>query len=220
MSTVRQTGSSRRLSLLQAALDLFSTQGYAGTTTRAIAERSGVTEAILYRHFATKQDLLRAVVEQYSPRPLFAPPPVSVQILPIRAALELLVTLYLDTFWANRAFMLMVFTTPRREQAALAEIHAEFHDQGVGLCRLLQERSDRHELRPDIATVATDVIAAATGGFLQRVLDDEPADWEQARAAFVTNLLDTVLHGILLPSHTAGPGASASAHDDRVQEAI
>lgn len=196
MKTMRQTGSDRRLSLLQAALDLFSTQGYAGTTTKAIAEGSGVTEAMLFRHFRTKEELLHAVVEEFNPRPLFSPPPSSIHTLPARAALELLLTRYLDSVWANRVFMLMVFTTPRREQAAFEEIWAEFGKQGLYLYTMLQERSDRNELKAGIAPAATDVIAGATSGFLQRVLNEAPQDWETARSAYVSHLLQVLFGGI------------------------
>ncbi len=196
MTTTRQTGPDRRLSLLQAALDLFSTQGYAGTTTKAIAERSGVTEAILYRHFRTKEDILPALVEQFCPRPLFSLPPPSIQTLPVREALTLLLTRYLDAFWRNRTFMLIVFITPKREQAVFEEVWAEFGRQGHILYSLLQERSDRKELHPGIAAAATDVIAAATSGYLQRALNDAPEDWESARSAYLSNLLQVLFGGI------------------------
>ena len=194
---MRQRGADRRLSLLQAALDLFSTQGYDGSTTRAIAERGGVTEALLFKHFPTKQALLRAVVDEFGPRRLFPPPSPSAAALPARAALELLVTQYLDAFRENRAFLRMVFTTPKRDQAVFEEVWTEFGRQGLYLYALLEERSDRGELRPGVATAAAEVIATATSGFLQRMLsEEEPADWEQARARFVAHLLDIVFGGI------------------------
>ncbi len=198
---MRQTGADRRLSLLQAALDLFSTQGYDGTTTRAIAERGGVTEALLFKHFSTKQALLRAVVEEFGPRRLFPPPPPSAAALPARAALELLVTRYLDACWENRAFLRMVFTTPRRDQAVFAEVWAEFGRQGLYLYALLEERSDRGELRPGIAEAATEVIATSTSGFLQRMQGEEPTNWEQARARFVAHLLSVLFGGIEKQEH-------------------
>lgn len=194
--SLRKTGPDRRLSLLQAALDLFSTQGYDGTTTRAIALRVGVTEALLFKHFPTKQDLLRAVVEEFGPRRLFAPAPPSIHVLPAREALELFVTEYLDKFWANRAFMRMVFTTPKRDQAVFEELWAEFYKQGVSLYVLLQERIDRGELRPDSAAAATEVISSATSGFLQRSVSDEPPDWDAARTQFVTRLFQMLFDGL------------------------
>lgn len=198
MRTVRQSAAERRLSLLQAALDLFAEQGYAATTTKAIALRSGVTEAILFRHFHTKEELLRAVVEQFRPRPLFSPPPPEVHSLPVRAALETFITRYLDAFWENRVLMLMIFTTPKREQAEFKVIWDEFGKQALYLYTMLQDRSDRRELKPDISAPATEIIAASTGGFLQRALNDSPEDWRTYRDHFVASLMQILFGGISL----------------------
>ena len=202
MKRTRQSGADRRLSLLHAALDLFSTQGYAGTTTAAIAERSGVTQAMLFRHFRSKEELLTAVVEQFRPRPLFPTLPPTLHTLPVRSALHLLVTRYLDSVWAHRDFMLMVFTTPKREQAVFAEIWHEFNEQGFQLYTLLDERTRGKEIRAGIAAVATDVIAATTSGYLQRLLNDAPEDWETARDKCVSNLVDVLFGGIAGQSFT------------------
>ena len=53
----------RRRQLLEAALDLFSRKGFKGTTTKEIAAAAGVTEAIVFRHFASKQALYQAVLD-------------------------------------------------------------------------------------------------------------------------------------------------------------
>ncbi|KPC86144.1 TetR family transcriptional regulator, partial [Streptomyces sp. NRRL WC-3753] len=37
---------------------MFAAQGYDATTTAAVAERAGVSEMTLFRHFATKEALL------------------------------------------------------------------------------------------------------------------------------------------------------------------
>jgi len=58
----RLTAEQRRQHFIDAALHLFSTRGVRGTTTRAIAEAAGVSEALLFRHFATKQDLYAAIL--------------------------------------------------------------------------------------------------------------------------------------------------------------
>ena len=53
----------RRQGLVAAAARLFSERSYRGVTTADIAREAGVTEPILYRHFASKRDLYLACVE-------------------------------------------------------------------------------------------------------------------------------------------------------------
>jgi TetR/AcrR family transcriptional regulator len=57
------SGEDRRRQLIEVAIDLFSKKGFGGTTTREIAAAAGVTEAIIFRHFATKQDLYTAILD-------------------------------------------------------------------------------------------------------------------------------------------------------------
>jgi TetR/AcrR family transcriptional regulator len=64
-TTPRLPASDRRLQLVETALDVFSRKGFGGTTTKEIAAAAGVTEAIIFRHFPTKQDLYNAVIEHH-----------------------------------------------------------------------------------------------------------------------------------------------------------
>jgi AcrR family transcriptional regulator len=64
MRQTRLPGQDRREQILGIAMELFARQGFRGTTTRQIAEASGVNEAIIFRHFPRKQDLYWAVIEQ------------------------------------------------------------------------------------------------------------------------------------------------------------
>lgn len=54
---------STRTRLLDAALELFAAKGVTETTTKAVAERAGVNEVTLFRHFGNKHGLLLAVME-------------------------------------------------------------------------------------------------------------------------------------------------------------
>jgi TetR/AcrR family transcriptional regulator len=59
----RMPGEERRRQLIEVAIDLFSRNGFSGTTTKEIAAAAGVTEAIIFRHFATKQDFYKAILD-------------------------------------------------------------------------------------------------------------------------------------------------------------
>ncbi len=53
-----------RAKILLAAREIFERNGTRGTTTREVAERAGVNEATLFRHFGSKRALLDAMREE------------------------------------------------------------------------------------------------------------------------------------------------------------
>ena len=53
----------RRRAIVEAALRVFSSGSYAGSTTAEIAREAGVSEPVLYRHFASKRDLWVACLD-------------------------------------------------------------------------------------------------------------------------------------------------------------
>ncbi len=60
----RLQAADRRRQLLEVAADLFARRGFGGTTTAELAKKAGVTEPILYRHFANKLDLFITLIDQ------------------------------------------------------------------------------------------------------------------------------------------------------------
>jgi AcrR family transcriptional regulator len=53
----------RRQDILMAAMQLFAKKGFRGTTTRDLATQAEVNEAIIFRHFNTKEELYSAILE-------------------------------------------------------------------------------------------------------------------------------------------------------------
>jgi len=62
IATASKRGLATRERLLAAARDLFAARGYHATTTALLAERSGIAEGTIYRHFAGKDALYSAVL--------------------------------------------------------------------------------------------------------------------------------------------------------------
>src|SRR3982751_5726335 len=56
-------GDARREQILATAINLFSRNGFRGTTTKEIARAAGVSEAMVFRHFATKEALYGAILD-------------------------------------------------------------------------------------------------------------------------------------------------------------
>lgn len=59
----RMPASDRREQILAVAMKLFAERGFRGTTTRKIADRAGVNEAILFRHFRSKENLYWSILD-------------------------------------------------------------------------------------------------------------------------------------------------------------
>jgi AcrR family transcriptional regulator len=60
---VRLPAAERRRHLIETAIRVFSEGSYRGTTTAEIARAAGVSEPILYRHFASKRELYLAALD-------------------------------------------------------------------------------------------------------------------------------------------------------------
>ena len=48
--------------ILRSAVDIFAEKGYAAASTNEIAQRAGVAEGTIFRHFKSKQDLLFTII--------------------------------------------------------------------------------------------------------------------------------------------------------------
>ena len=62
-NSARMAGEERREQILRVAVSLFSNHGFRGTTTKEIAQAAGVSEAMVFRHFATKEELYAAILD-------------------------------------------------------------------------------------------------------------------------------------------------------------
>ncbi|RLB45004.1 MAG: TetR/AcrR family transcriptional regulator, partial [Deltaproteobacteria bacterium] len=52
-----------RLKLLEASAELLTERGYSRSATAAVAARAGVAHGTLFKHFATKSELMAATAE-------------------------------------------------------------------------------------------------------------------------------------------------------------
>jgi len=59
----RLNAQQRRAAIVDAAVRLFAERGFRGVTTRELAAAVGVTEPVLYRHFANKRALYDAIIQ-------------------------------------------------------------------------------------------------------------------------------------------------------------
>jgi len=61
-SSRKLSGPQRREAIIQAARKVFVEKGFHGTTSKQLAEAAGVSEALLFKHFPSKEALYRAIL--------------------------------------------------------------------------------------------------------------------------------------------------------------
>jgi AcrR family transcriptional regulator len=110
--------------ILDIALDLFTEQGYDGTSLRQIADQLGVTKAALYYHFTSKEEILLALhmrLHEFGREALLKM--AEQEPVTLEQWGELLDEV-VDAMLAQRKLFLM----HERNQAALEKLHRTDHD--------------------------------------------------------------------------------------------
>jgi AcrR family transcriptional regulator len=194
--TTRMRAEQRREMLLKAALGLFASEGYGGSTTKAIAERTGVTEAILFRHFPTKRDLFYAVLREFGPKRFFRIDREALSADGVTEGLRLLLTEYLEGLWVHRDWVRVLWREARQDELASAEMRKQYRVIGKALTQVLEGGRERGEVEADALPAALQIISLAVRGFVARSARRPPKDWEAARDEFVANLVRVVVSGV------------------------
>ncbi|WP_243076429.1 TetR/AcrR family transcriptional regulator [Microbacterium sp. SS28] len=172
-------GSARREEILATALQVIAEKGYHGTTLRGIGRELGVEPAHILYYFASREDLLREVIERWDAVSLTEPEPDADALEAFAAAIRRnlsirgIVHLYLafaaeaiDVEHPAHAFFRDRFTSVVEELAATIAFGQE-------------AGSIRPELDPD--RTARQLVALADGLQLQALMDstaDAPTDLE------------------------------------------
>lgn len=118
----------KRAHIVAFAQKIFVELGYAGTTTAIVAARSGVSKQTLYRLFASKEDLFRAVVIAHRQMMLDLPRPEE-EDLPVSKALEAIFMIDMDEAADEEraAFIHLAM----RESGQFPELRDMLHDEGM-----------------------------------------------------------------------------------------
>jgi AcrR family transcriptional regulator len=71
-NVARLSADQRKQAIVDAVRDVFAEKGFDGTTTRELAKAAGVSEALLYKHFPSKESLYAAMLDACAKGPAFA----------------------------------------------------------------------------------------------------------------------------------------------------
>lgn len=186
--------------ILAAAAELFGERGYTGTTTRAIAERAGVNEVTIFRHFKNKLGVLKALGESWAGN--FAG--LAVHDLPeaadTSATLEKLAEI--ETAWATQSGRVaMRLAMDRKTSAEVDEAMGKGgpNDNFNGLVAYLSQRQAAGDLRDDLdPRVMADAFFALTSSLVmsRQVLGDGQVAYGMAEEEVNRQVLELFLTGV------------------------
>jgi AcrR family transcriptional regulator len=198
----------RRAAILASAIDLFAQKGFRGTTTREIAAAAGVSEPVIYQHFATKSELYTAIVDHMI-EGLASKAPEFEKLRGTTDMREFFVWLgmqVLDWFseGGRRSRLLLYSALEGHELAKL------WHERATQLVHshlepVIQAHADAGQFRNIPARVATQAFVGMVSDYgLSRTIFLCP-DCGVAPETVVSHFVDIFLHGIEQPAAAPQP---------------
>ncbi len=158
----RQTGqesSSTRDRILAVALELFSSKGYLGATTREIARTAGIAEVTLFRHFPSKEHLLEEVINRYTFLPTLRELITEIAGLPYEEALIIIAERQFETLIRLKDWIRIMHVEVQRSSSnKLHTIYHAFLDELfktlASFLRDRQMKEARRDFDPELAARA------------------------------------------------------------------
>ena len=213
-STATAVDPSAQQRILAAAERLFSQRGYENVSVRDIANEAGVTHPLIYYHWASKRDLLAAVVAgtQAQMRAAFAVEPSALGSDPVAQARKLLGPLVGDSLAGNRPYFLMV-TRAFLDGMPVSDWPGG-NPAADALARLLLDAAPAGDPdREEKARTSVAVITALVTGWI--LLEDQllevvhlPPSRRTAARELLLDTVDTIVRGAFDADPAPGGGRS------------
>jgi TetR/AcrR family transcriptional regulator len=201
------TATPRQEELVDHALALVREAGLPGLTVRRLAERAGFTEAALYRHFASKQELLVALIDSIAERLLgpvreFA----ADRELPVKERLRAILRHHVGLIFQTGGLPILVIAeaAAKGDEAMLGRARRMVREYGAIVEGLLAELP-ASERRPPAQAVTMLMLGLVAASALRlRVLPDP-----QLEAMVQGELVDFLVDRLLVDE---GPAEGGEAH--------
>jgi AcrR family transcriptional regulator len=185
--------------LLAAALEVFAEQGYHAGTTKAITQRAGVAEGLLFHYFPTKADLMIAVLARDPLAPRIRRQLAEVDGVPLVEALPRLARDWLRVIRAHCAVTAVLLQEGHGDPRVQAAIVGVARETTALIADYLAARVRTGELRAIDPPVAARLLLQALFGLTMLCADAPAADPD----AVLDRELDLLLHGMLRPADAA-----------------
>lgn len=189
-------------SILRAAMEMFAEKGFDATATSEIAERAGVAEGTIFRHFKSKKDLLHAIMVPMMTQ-LIAPVAINqfVEVLEVRYdSFEL----FLRAVVANRftfvknhlpALRILLQEIPFQDtlrKQFLTQVQDQVLAKIYGAIAYYQEKGEIRQMPPQ--TIFRLMVSVFAGYALTRFILLPDRDWDDEQE--IASSLSFILQGL------------------------
>jgi len=172
MATAAQVIGTRER-LLQAAMELFTTQGYEATSLAEVLHRAGVNSGSLYYFFKTKEDLLLAGLDYFKTLlyPIVMEPPFTREQDPIERIFAVLADYRERLVFCKTEYECpigkLALEVGRHSEPARIKIGENFAGWRAHIRQCLEDAADRLPLSLDFEALATFVLTVMEGAVMQ-----------------------------------------------------
>jgi len=195
-SAKNSKGQQTRTLLLEAALHQFAARGYHGTSMRQIAEAAGVAVGGIYNHFASKEELLKAVILAYHPLTVVAPTLATVHSDQVEVLIRHIAHGFHQVLQARPELLkLMLIEIVECKGEHLPDVIGALYPQIITFVQRLQAAN--RQLRPLPPLVILRALLSTLLGFFitESLLAKNFAAFSDSGS--VDQLVDILLHGLL-----------------------
>jgi AcrR family transcriptional regulator len=173
----RMTGDERRRKIIQAAMYVFSRSGFSGATTRKIAKKAGISEAMIYSHFKDKEDLYSAIIDQkmQESEPLYYPLD-AMRKKDDERVFETIVSNFMQRYSEDTTFLrLLLFSALEGHELAGMFVAGPVRRFFEFLAEYMRERIDEEAFKPINPEIASRCLVGMVHYFvlLKKIYGDE-----------------------------------------------
>jgi AcrR family transcriptional regulator len=209
----------RRTAILDAALALFSHQGYRGTSIRDIAAKAGVSTGNVYHHFRDKEDIFETLLSQYGAaveRPDF-PLNRALAAAPFPDNLEQLAAAAEESIRRYRPYVALIYVdVVELSGDHIRKFYAGMPGRVAALLRTEAGGENRvSRLRPGVSPITAAMLAARffLHYFAVELLFGVPDQFGPATPLVLREVADILRRGLLRIPGAADPGAASPRLD-------
>lgn len=193
-----RTAERKRGEILKAGLKVFAEKGFQGATMDDIALELEATKGLLYYHFKTKEEILKAILENnpltQGVEQMFA----LLEKMRLREALETALAGVVSLMESNRELIRFIHVQSLLSSAEAEVVYTEMNERLYrGASRLIEHFKRAGEVRPEVD--AHD-LARLLGDLLNAyVISRQMLGPERQNADYLMHVIEILLHGIATP---------------------